>query len=215
MVEGDYITKEQYDVIIKKEKDLTFKLVYKLMWQLGLRVGEIVGTVIQNPQWDKHGPNSATCGEKWLRSLPGIILEDIDRVKAKDIGLPCLHTIHIHRKRHKEEDLPLPQELYKEIKEYQKARGILPNTPLFPVHRSTVYVRLSKFGRTISGKKPIHPHALRRGMGVYETAVKGTPLQEMQALYGHTKAAMTFHYIGMERIEALKSLARRRQYGVK
>lgn len=205
--EGDYISFEQYQGIMKKEKDLTFKLVFKLMWELGLRVGEIVGTVIQNPDYPGKNP-------RWIRSLPGLIPEDIDRVKAKDLGLPCKHTIHIHRKRHKEEDLPLSDKLYQEIKEYQKGRGILPNTPLLPVHRSTVYVRLTKYGRTVSSKKPIHPHSLRRGMGVYETTVKGTPVQELQALYGHTQLSMTYHYIGMQRIEALKSLARRRQSGV-
>lgn len=231
---GLSITKEQYDTIIKKEKNPMFRLIFQSMWELGLRIGEVVGTVIQwcpkckkstcHYEWCPTCKNTS-CKKKdhkyireskdyghdrtWLRSLPGMVWEDIDRVKARDLGYSCKHTIHIHRKKYKEEDLPLHDSLYQEFMEFKPHQ--YKNRKIFDTHRSTVYVRLTKFGKIVSGKKPIHPHSLRRGMGVYETTVKGTPIQELQALYGHEKLQMTHHYIGMARIEALKSLARRRQ----
>lgn len=203
MVEGDFITKEQYDKLLELELDPMFKLIYRLMGEVGLRVGEIVGTTIENP--DKKARKK----QRWIRSLPGMVYDDIDRVLPKELGLPCNHTIHVHRKRHKENDLPLPDSIYDMLTKYiedNKAFRPHPNTPLFPTSRVTVHVRLAKLGKEM-GIKRLHAHALRRFFGRYEYLVKKTPLQHIQAVYDHEQAAMTLHYLRLPQIEGLRGWA--------
>ena len=202
-MEGDYITKEQYDKLLSLEKNIMFKLIYRLMGEVGLRVGEIVGTTIENP--DKKERKK----QRWIRSLPGMVYDDIDRVSVKELGLPCNHTIHVHRKRHKENDLPLPDNLYHAIIAYCEEYKFQPMEPkdlIFSTSRVTVHVRLAKLGKEM-GIKRLHAHALRRFFGRYEYLVKKTPLQHIQAVYDHEKAAMTLHYLRLPQIEGLRGWA--------
>lgn len=201
----DYIIKDQYDALLDAEKDPMYHLIYRFMGEVGLRVGEIVGTTIENPN------KKARKKERWIRSLPGMIRSDIDKVSAKELGLPCDHTIHIHRKRHKENDLPLPNSIYKQL-----PLKYSPDTLLFPTSRVTVHVRLAALGKSL-GIKRLHAHALRRFWGRYEYLVKRTPLQYIQAVYDHDKAAMTLHYLRLPQIEGLRgwALTINEQTGVK
>lgn len=200
MVEGDFITKEQYDKLLSLEMNIMFVLIYRLMGEAGLRVGEITGTTIENP--DKKARKK----QRWIRSLPGMKLSDIDKIMPAELGLPCNHTLHIHRKRHKVNDLPLSDELYDTIMEYAKNNDIKNDDLLFPTSRVTVHVRLAKLGKDL-GIQALHAHALRRFFGRYEYLVKKTPLQHIQAVYDHEKAAMTLHYLRLPQIEGLRGWA--------
>lgn len=198
-MEGDYITKEQYDKLLEAEKDPMFHLIYRFMGEVGLRVGEIVGTTIENP--DKKARKK----QRWFKSLPGMIVQDINRVSAKELGLPCNHTIHVHRKRYKENDLPLSDSIHKALVKYMESNDLRSGT-LFETARVTVHVRLARLGKTL-GIKRLHAHALRRFWGRYEYLVKRTPLQYIQAVYDHEKAAMTLHYLRLPQIEGLRGWA--------
>lgn len=203
-MEGDYLTKEYYDLLIQKEDNPMFKLIFRLMGEAGLRVGEVVGTSIENPN------KKLRKKQRWIKSLPGMLYSDIDKQSAKELGYPCEHTIHIHRKRHKEEDIPLPDELFNAIIDYankaNKAKKYATNKDderIFPTHRSSVHVRLQQRAKEL-GIKGIHAHSLRRFFGRYEHMVKGTPLQVIQAVYGHEKLQMTLHYLRLGRTEGLR-----------
>lgn len=211
--QSDYCTKEQYDSILNRENDAMFRIIYRFMGEMGLRVGEIVGTTIENPD------RKARKKKRWFKSLPGMTYGDIDRTKASELGYSCKHTIHLHRKRHKEGDLPLPDALYDELENYIDhmfdGTVMAPNTKLFPTSRVTVHVRLAKLGEDI-GINRLHAHALRRFFGRYEHMVKHTPLQVIQAVYDHEKLAMTLHYLRMGKTEGLTIWAKTmNQPGVK
>lgn len=179
--EGDYITKEQYDEILAKETLPYYLLLFEIMWRMGLRVSEALS----------------------IRPM------DIDpkETSAKNEGLQCEHIIRLWRKGNRLQFMPLEDDLRDRLVKYYSPRRIKRDERIFPVGRRAVLARLNKYGYTVGGKKKIHPHALRRGMGVWEIR-NGTPLTVVQAVYNHRRPNMTFRYIGMQDTTALNDWIR-------
>jgi len=230
---GDYITESTYNKILVQEKNPMFRLTYRLMWDLKLRVGEVVGD--ERPRCRICGFPASTKiwkgpSEEWLSkhknrrvaprcqckdpdidyqspNLPGIKKEDIDPVKPEEVGLHCNHIIRVYRKLGDFQFLPLLDDLYNAIMVYAKHRR-LKDGKLFSTNRHYVHAKLTKYGKTIGGLKPIHPHSLRRGGGISYIA-KGGQLAELKAVYNHSNLAMTFEYIGLSDLDALNAFASR------
>lgn len=176
---GDYITYDRFQEIVAQEPKQIYKLLFSTIWHLGLRVSEALA----------------------LRPM------DIDPVKPKDIGVDCDHTIRIWRKRGKFEILPLDSNLALWLLSYAELKKIAPDGKIFPRNRTTVYQRLSEhYGYTVGGKKKVHPHALRRGFGVWYRS-QGGQLEDLQRVYSHTQLAMTLHYVGVDNTRAFNNLS--------
>ncbi len=175
---GDYITFEKFSQIVRDEPEQRYKLLFSTIWYLGLRVSEALS----------------------LRPC------DIDPVKPSELGYSCNHVIRVWRKRGKFEILPLDDDLHLWLLSYVEVFKIEPEDRIFQRNRTTVYQRLTKYGYTVGGKKKIHPHALRRGFGIWYRA-NGGALEDLQLVYSHTALAMTLHYIGLDKTRAFNNLA--------
>lgn len=175
---GDFITYDRFKEIVAEEPKQVYKLLFSTIWHLGLRVSEALS----------------------LRPM------DIDAVKPSDIGVNCDHTIRVWRKRGKFEILPLNPDMALWLLSYAECKKIAPEARIFNRNRTTVYQRLTKYGYTVGGKKKVHPHALRRGFGVWYRA-NGGALEDLQRIYSHTALAMTLHYVGVDNTRAFNNLA--------
>jgi integrase len=228
--EGDYITAERFDEIVKDETDPMYRLLFKTVWRLGLRISEAVGqteydrTQLQNyrearikevEQYNKKHAKFIKQGvmkaknpppDNDIELIPGIRPMDIDAVKGKDVGLKCKHTIRLWRKGGKYNILPLSDDLHAELVTYARKKKITSENKIFAVSRHDAYGRLSKYGYTVGGRKKVHPHALRRGFGVSARA-NGTPMEVLQHVYNHSQLYMTQRYIGLDKTEALNKWA--------
>lgn len=164
---------------MQKESKQVYKLLFTTIWYLGLRVSEALS----------------------LRPC------DIDAVKPSELGYSCQHTVRIWRKRGKFEILPLDDDLHLWLMSYVCSKKVEPEARIFPRDRTTVYQRLIQYGFTVGGKKRIHPHALRRGFGIWYRA-NGGALEDLQQVYSHTSLGMTLHYIGIDKSRAFNNLSR-------
>jgi integrase len=180
--QGDYITKEQYDEILQKERIPYYHLLFEVAWSLMLRVSEVLS----------------------IRPI------DIDAVSARSQGLDCAHTLRLWRKGDRLHILPLDKELRDRIVAYYAPRRIGKEDRIFPIGRRAVLARLNKYGYTVGGRKKVHPHALRRGSAIEEIRQQ-TPLPIVQAVLNHSDLKTTLRYIGQIRTPALNDWVKLKQ----
>jgi len=185
---ADYITFEQYKQMLKDEKDPRMRLCYRYIWTFMLRVSEAVGQskadVDQVKWYRKHVPKLVQKRLKWSGPIPGIRPIDLDAVKPEDSGLNCKHTLRIFRKMGKFEILPFnDKELFNDTKAVIAGYGVKENDRIFPYYRADVLEAMQKHGFTVGGQTKIHPHALRRGGGVYMRSKGKLDLEDLQAVY--------------------------------
>lgn len=214
---ADYITESQFLRMLEDETDPMYRLIYRIMWRFMLRVSEVVGQsesdVKQILRYRKLHKSSKK-NQKWTGPLPGIRLEDIDAVSAKDAGLECKHTLRVFRKMGKFEILPFNDDkLHCDLMAWAlrgKKAGdkFSMQVPLFPVSRQEVLAHMNKHGKTVGGQTKIHPHALRRGGGVFLRETKGFALEDLQNVYSHTNLSQTLQYIGRDKKASLNRFAR-------
>lgn len=214
---ADYVTETQFNQMVENESDPMYRLIYRIMWRFMLRVSEVVGQsesdVKQILRYRKLH-KSKKKNQKWLGPLPGIRLEDIDAVSPKDAGLECKHTLRVFRKMGKFEILPFNDDkLYKDLmgwvfKDRQLGDKFSMQVRCFPVSRQEVLQHMNKHGLTVGGQTKIHPHALRRGGGVYLREVKGLAIEDLQNVYSHSSMTQTLNYIGRDKKASLNRFAK-------
>lgn len=231
MVEGDFVTREMFEDIYAKEENPMLKVLYKLLWELKLRIGEVTGDskLLFCSRCDKpirtwklsrmkssHRTPHCPCEKPqktWRSNLPGIKRQDIDAEKPQAYGLPKgIHTLRIWGKKRHFDVLPLSDELFSDITNYLKGKRIANNERIFQVSRGWVYRKLRTFGMTPGGKKPIHPHAIRRGAGQHDHMVEHIPIEEIQGIYRHANLGQTVQYLDLGSRQAIAAYARRK-YG--
>lgn len=178
--EGDYITFDTFQKIVDKEPQRNYKLIFSMLWYMGLRVSECLN----------------------------IKRQDIDKEKPESVDLPKnTHTVAIWRKNNHFAMLPLPPFLYSEIMKYCKDYKIAREQKLFQITRTAVYLRLTNYGFTIGGKKRIHPHALRKGFGIWLRSKGGLSMEHLQRAYSHESMQTTIRYLGLDRSKAISDIA--------
>lgn len=203
--EGDYITEEDYYYLINTEQSLKYVIIIRLMAELGLRVSEVI-----NLRWD-----------------------DIDKVPSFLLGFSTKHTLHVRRKRGKEQDLPLPDELFNLLQQYKSYSSIIvtnnattyldkddgndnndndndnnDNNRIFNITRKAVHKYLyHKNIKTVAGRR-LHPHALRRFFGL-RCLKQGMKINTISAIYGHSNIETTLRYLQLQRLEALQEFSQR------
>ena len=210
---ADYITYQQYRKMLKNEPDPAMKLCYRYIWTFMLRVSEAVGQSIMDVQQieayrKRYKAKKAKL--KWAGAIPGIRMIDIDAVSPKEAGLSARHTLRVHRKMGKFEILPFNDlQLYNDTLKYAKEHDldVQPTQRLFPFYRQDVLQAMNKHGLTVGGQTKIHPHALRRGGGVYMRSRGKMDIEHLQAVYSHTNLAQTLAYIGIDKRAAFNKFA--------
>nr|WP_294805630.1 site-specific integrase [uncultured Nitrososphaera sp.] len=182
--QGDYITYDTFQTIVREERHRHYKLMFTIMWWLGLRISEV------------------------LRIKP----EDVDCANPQQVGMgrDVKHCIRIWRKRNKFSMLSLTKALRDEIMKFVRDFHIHADQTIFKIKKRAVQKRLAQKGFTIGGRKRIHPHALRRGFGVWMVS-NGTPMNVIQQIYSHEKLSMTHHYLNMEQAQAMGEFVVRQQ----
>jgi site-specific recombinase XerD len=144
----------------------------------------------------------------WTGPIPGIRPIDIDAVSPKDAGLDCQHTLRVHRKMGKFEILPFnDKQLFQDTQAYIEGRKIAPEGRLFPFYRQDVLLAMQAHGTTVGGQTKIHPHALRRGGGIYMRSAGKMELEHLQAVYSHSNLSQTLAYIGVDKRTAFNKFA--------
>jgi integrase len=94
--------------------------------------------------------------------------------------------------------IPGPPWLMEELQAYIAKNDLKEGDLLFPRKRATINYRLKKFyGFVLSGQKPVHPHAFRRGRGIY-LLDHDYNTYDMQCIYGHESSETTSRYLGKE-----------------
>ena len=157
LAKGDYITPEKFQTILESEKKPMYRIIYKLIWHLGLKNGEI------------------------LKIRPC----DIDAVAPERFDMDTgTHTLRVFRKKHSRA-LPLPKWLMNEILEFVKEENTSSDEIIFKRDRTTLYDRLASYGYTVGKRKKIGPDAVRRGFGICYLA-EGGHINELQKIYGHS-----------------------------
>lgn len=200
---ADYVTFQQYQDMLKRERDPLMRLAYRYMWTFLLRVSEVVGQSRGDVRQIKRYRTENKAKKerfKWGAPLPGIRPVDIDAVQ-----LPfAKHSLRVYRKHGKFEILPFTDE-----KLYEDTIKLLPEIPddrIMPYARQEVLLAMQAYGHTLGGQTLIHPHALRRGAGIHFRS-NGGRIEVLQAVYSHEQLAQTLHYIGIDRTEAFKEFA--------
>ncbi len=132
--DGNYINYDRYLQILHEEDDIRYKLVFRLLFELKLRVSEICGQSTRRycgniscgyviRQYDLAESSSkfaskikrhCECINKtpiWRSSLPGLKKNDINAVNSSEFGLPSsTNNIRIFGKGGKFAILPIPNE---------------------------------------------------------------------------------------------------------
>ena len=214
---ADYITFEQYQKMLKNEPDPRMRLCYRYIWTFMLRVSEAVGQAPHEVEAIKRLRKKA---EKiplkrfkvrmrlWNGPLPGLRPCDIDAVSPTEAGLKAKHTLRVYRKMGKFEILPFNDlQLFKDTKLLIGGYGVNEEDRIFPYYRSDVLSAMQKHGYTVGGQTRIHPHALRRGGGVYMRNKGKLQIEDLQAVYSHSNLAQTLAYIGIDKSHALNRFA--------
>ena len=232
---ADYITFDQYKLMLKNEPNDELRLLYRYIWTFLLRISEATGqsdsdverikeyrqerkefveriTLNKNKlrQYLKDGHIKAPkLGEhKWTVQLPGIRPCYIDAVSAEEAGYDSAHTLNIYRKMGKFETFPFNDEdLYDDTQAFIKERRIKPTDRLFNTSRRIVLNAMNKHGYTVGGQTRIHPHALRRGAGIWLRSTGKMTLEDLQALYSHEKLSQTLEYLGRDKTASFAKFA--------
>ena len=206
---ADYITFEQYQKMLKDEPDPRMRLCYRYIWTFMLRVSEAVGQAPSDvEQIQRYRKENKTTRKIWHGALPGIRPVDIDAITAKEAGLNSKHTLRVYRKMGKFEILPFNDDkLFNDTATYIGGYGISKSDRLFPYFRSAVLFAMQKHGFTVGGQTRIHPHALRRGGGVYLRSTGKLDIEELQAVYSHQNLSQTLAYIGIDKRKAFNRFA--------
>lgn len=184
--QGDYITFDTYQQIREKEESQLYRLAFGMMWNLLPRVSELL---------------SMTWG-------------GVDSARPEHFGYEKdTHTIKIWRNKTQTFDvLPLPDFLHSELSAFVKDSRLKPTDPIIDRHRNSVYGKCAEHGYTVGGQKKIHPHAFRRGGGIYMSYC-GVPIQHISFMYGHQdrngnfNISMTIRYLGIQKREAALGMA--------
>jgi hypothetical protein len=184
LAHGDYITYEQFNSIIQAEKLELFRLLYKTVWYLGLRISEVL--VIR----PKH------------------INVPQDSIRLQKHGMPAgTDTIRITRTSGQQRYLPLPKWLKQEILDYVRRAGIKDEDRIFARHRTTLAQHLGRYGFTIGGKTRVSVEALRRGFGIWYLS-KGGHIEDLKVIYDQSQISLTQSYLAIDGRAALTNFAK-------
>lgn len=182
LAHGDYVTYDQFTNIIQAEKIELFRLLYKTIWYLGLRLNEVL---VVRPM-DINAP------------------KDSARLQKQGVT-PGADTIKITRPHRHQRILPLPKWLKQEILDYVRSANIKDDERIFGRHRTTVFQHLSSYGYSIGGKTKIGPETLRRGFGIWYLS-KGGHIEDLKVIYDQSQITLTQNYLAIDGRAAMVNL---------
>ncbi len=140
-----------------------------------------------------------------FRTLVDGDLEDIASAVGMDMGLEDFkggtiknYYVHVVGKGNKERNIPIPEDLYKNVMEYaalDSSRGgyLFPNRSGKPISNHRVRVSVKHAGRSV-GEEKLHPHSLRhwRARDLWR---KGVDILVISRFLGHSDLQTTKLYL--------------------
>ena len=180
LARGDYVTYEKFRDIIKQEPREIYRLLFKLVWYLGLKSQE----VLRIRPIDINIPHSA------------------ERLAKYGIPPGTTDSIRIFRYTNDWRILPLPKWLKEEILDYASRLNIQSDGRIFARNRTTVFQRLNIYGNTIGEKRKIGVESLRKGFGIWYLA-EGGHVEDLMLIYGHKEIQRTQSYLALDARRAI------------
>jgi integrase len=202
-----YLTTAEQDAFMGIITDPRDHLIFQLMLRQGLRVGEVVGEILD--YWTKNGyrikdsdvPENlkdlkANTPEKvgedvFVRvhqELEGIHLEDIDWVEKR---------ILIRGKGDKQRFIPLRPDILEELTKYIQPTELAPEErtgKLFEIDPPTVRYHCKKYAELAKIPRRVHPHMMRHTFAYNYLKYDGK-IRALQIILGHASLAVTERYL--------------------
>ncbi len=133
---------------------------------------------------------------------------EIARLRVRDFELaefpPMVWVLGKGERGGKPRRIPVNPLAYGEVLPFLKGRR--PEDPVYPGSYSTIDHAWRNAQRR-AGFQPVGTHALRRSFGRISHDA-GTPIEEIQAVMGHSSPGTTAEYIGVEETRIAKGMAR-------
>ena len=166
-----YITKEEFEQVLKAEKKKEFKLAYCLAFGSGLRISEIIG-------YKGHS--------KRTNKKTGELIEkdtEVQPLTSNNVDLQA-HQIRIIGGKGQKDRITVTSPWLNET-----------NIKLLPlkIKRTTLQGRFQRLALKVLGRK-INFNTLRLGFGNYMVNYKNVPLPMVQTLMGHSRIDTTGIY---------------------
>jgi hypothetical protein len=185
LAKGDYVTYEKFQEILTKEPKEMYRLAFKLVWYLGLKNQEVLG----------------------IRTMDIIVQSSSEMLAKTGIPPETTDAIRVFRSaRTAPRTLPLPKWLKEEILDYASRENIKKDQPIFNRDRTTVFQRLSKYGKTIGGKKNVSTMSLRKGFGVWYMD-EGGRVEDLTSIFAQSEISLTEEFLHVDEQKAIKNLA--------
>jgi hypothetical protein len=182
LCKGNYITYEMFQQMLQKEESERFRILFKVLWYLGLKNMEALSIKIKDI------------------NLPG----DAERLAKYGIPVGSVDVIRVWRKKGRFRPLPLPKWLKEEILEYARKWNIKDDQLFFDRHRTSVYYQLAKHGYSVGGKTKINSDTVRRGFGIWYLS-EGGHLEDLQLIYDHSVITLTQNYLAIDGRRAIQN----------
>ncbi len=147
-----------------------------------------------------------------LGLLNGLRAIEISRLRVRDVlpdaNPPALRVMGKGREGGKARLVAMNPMIVGELRPFLE--GKRPEDAVYPGPYSSIYKRVRKVG-TRAGIRVVGTHDLRRSFGSIAHDA-GTPVEEIQAVYGHASPAMTTYYIGVDLARMAKGLSTMARY---
>lgn len=137
-----------------------------------------------------------------------IIVQSNTEILAKT-GIPpgTTDAIRVYRSaRSAPRTLPLPKWLKEEILDYAAKENIKKDEPIINRNRTTVFQRLSKYGKTIGGRKSVSMESLRKGFAVWFLD-EGGSVEDLKSIFALSQISLTEEFLRTDEKKAIKNLA--------